>query len=199
VVEDSGEIPAEVIEDYSSYLDERIEFLASLCRDRKKEEALTLCCVYIESLAQKVYGDCGKGSKRNFVQAALEFGGDKSLSLIHLPSLAEALKGCGPEHSGIEKALRPQVSDRLNTEEEVLAILGPLLTSEQLKLLRDSLWHGTVAAQMYRYFRSALVHEMYTSDGIILGGVTFRGFAVLYPVLQKVALAWKDRLASARS
>lgn len=192
--DDWGPIPAEVLEIYFNDLDERVEFLAHLYNNAKKKEALTLCCVYIESLAQRLYVTEKKGaSKEKFVRVLCEFGEQSELCLVHPPSLVEAMIGCGS--TDVARIIVPKIGEQLCTREDLLTAAAPSLTSDQYTTLEKSVWHGTVAAQMYRHFRNPLVHRMYSSGGVILGGRTFPGFSVLYPALGKVAGKWKEVLA----
>lgn len=196
-VDDWGPIPAEVLEGYFSDLDEQVRFLAILYNDRRKLEALTLCCVYIESLAQKIYPTEKKGaSKEKFVKVLCEFGDQPELCLVHPPTLAAALTGCGSTQAEIAKVIAPQIIDGLYALDEFLGSVTPLLTSDEYAVLEQSTWHGTVAAQTYHYFRNPLVHRMYSSDGVILGGKRFGGFDILYPALWKIAGKWKEVLTS---
>jgi hypothetical protein len=153
-------LPLDVIQAYFDALDRKIEFVASLDGQGRHDEALLLCCAYIDALGTHYHGGTER-SKKAFVRVINDHGGAEAqpLRLIHPSALLRALPGCGA--ATIAKAIEP----RLSAERELLApsrLLGEvssLLTAEQLSDLADLLWLGSLAAIAYSEMRCAFVHR----------------------------------------
>ena len=74
-------------------LGRRIAFAQELHDQRHDNEAMLLCCCYIDGLANNLYPD-DDGSHRNFVRDIGEYGATEWLTRIHPRQLSESL-GCG--------------------------------------------------------------------------------------------------------
>lgn len=208
---DSSHDLPEVFEAYIRYLDTKVAFLEHLYRDDRKEEALTLCCVYIEGLAQRIYSTEQKkeGRRKLFVKVLLEHGGEESLCLVDPPTLANSLRGaskCGASHLELASGLKDHFCDspvQLRTFDELLAEAETKLGAEELALLKETAWMGTIAALAYREFRNPLVHNLHASHGLVFSNTLYRGspiprvsFKDLYRALVRITVHWKSDFAA---
>jgi len=184
-------------------LDDKVDFLQTLYKQNRKEEALTLCCVYIEGLAHNIYGAPKNAkSKEYFVKVLLEHGGEESLRLVDPPKLAEALRGCGEPLVTLARAIEGHFSGspvELFTIDELVAAAHSKLSPDQCELLAKNAWLGTTAALAYKHLRCRLVHQLDSLDGLISSNTVFRGepaerisFNTLYAALRRVMDRWKD-------
>ena len=196
----------EVFEDYFRFLDDKIAFLDVLYQDNRKEEALTLCCVYIEGLAQRIYSSGPKrsSSKQVFVKVLLEYGGEALLCLVDPVTLAESMRGvrdCGEPCVSLGEKIKAHYCaspTELRSIDELVANARSRFSTEELALLEKHAWLGTIAALTYKKFRSPLVHELHAVGGIRLSDTVYRGapvdrisFTTLYPALKRISDHWK--------
>ncbi len=70
------------METFFDDLEQRAAFLAELFDGGRQDEALTLCCCYIDGLGGLLYGRSCTGSARNFSRILREHGGERELDLI---------------------------------------------------------------------------------------------------------------------
>ena|GEM_PF-6443972 len=154
----------------------KVSFLETLYRNSRKDEALALCCLYIEGLARIIYFSSSKraerDSKKYFVKALQEHGGEPQLRLVHPLTLIESLKGCGTRHSELAAALESHLVDPASeplTVEELVDKVKDDLNSEQRSLLEENVWIGTLAAVAYKELRSTLVHHISGPGGLVFG------------------------------
>ncbi len=174
------QVRREVIASYFDHAEARVAFLSELDRTDHRSEAMTLCLTYIDSFAQWLCWP-RSASGRNFVEAALQFGGDELMGLVHplqavqsfqrmngpWPALAERVKVAfpGPPHELLPMA----------TFEERLT---PHVTAAQLTGVQREAWRATIAHAAYQHLRNPSVHAFGSSDGIYFSRTTFRGAAV---------------------
>ena len=168
-------------------LERRADLLLRLKKMGFEEEALLLCCCYIEGMGNLYFG--GGGRQLNFYRILKNFGGEEMLMHIHPKQLwiglrtAKNLQTIGQK---IGITLR-KVEKKLYTEEDVLALVAHLLNKEEMTKLKDNLWRGTLAALAYKEFRSPAVHELGGAKSFSFEGTTFKGepapvldFSLLY-------------------
>jgi hypothetical protein len=197
----------EVYQAYRRYLDERVAFLEVLQQQGRQQEALTLLCVYLEGLAQRIYGKGSRvrGSRENFVRVLIEQGGEEQLALVDRTVLCDALRHGGDKLTREACAALAEVIEgepagsagELSTIDEVLEAARPKLAREQRRLLAGQVWRGTLAAVAYDRFRNPLVHDLHAPTDLPLDNLTFRGapvpsitFAVLYRALRRIGSHW---------
>lgn len=205
-----GDLP-EVFEAYLRYLDAKVAFLEHLYRNDHKEEALTLCCVYIEGLAQRIYSTEQKkeGSRKLFVRVLLQHGGEESLCLVDPPTLANSVRGakkCGAPHLELATSIEENFCEspvQLRTIDDLVAEAEAKLGAEELALLKETAWMGTIAALAYREFRNPLIHDLHASHGLVFSNTLYRGspigrisFVDLYRALVRVVDHWKTVFAA---
>lgn len=197
------------IEAYFRDLEQRSDFLLDLIKTDHRAEALLLCGCYIEGLGNNLYWP-DERSAWNFIRVLREHGGEEVLGHIHVKQLRNGLADAksklvqriGQKLNGVLTA----AEGRLYTEQEILALVEPAITADELETLRRNLWRGTLAALAYRRIRSPLVHELSTRQGVSFDRTTFRGepvpdldLRILYPALRRILQAMRGlSLASER-
>jgi len=147
----------------------RCDFLKELYDSDHTNEALLLCLCYIDGLAYWGWG-CGyTDSKRRFISVLVQHGGETALADISPSWLLRALG-----HLKSFKALAPKiepllsgVEGRLRSRDEIIDLLRPSITAEELESLSRELWRGSLAAIAYEELRSWLVHGLFAPDGVI--------------------------------
>ena len=168
-------------------LEKRANSLLKLKKLGCEEEALLLCCCYIEAMGNLYFR--GGGRQLNFYRILKNFGGEEVLMYIHPKQLwiglrsAKNLREIGQK---IGVTLK-KAEKKLYTEEEALALVAHLLNKEEMTKLRDNLWRGTLAALAYKEFRNPAVHELGGAKSFSFDGTTFKGepapvldFSLLY-------------------
>jgi len=162
-------------------LQRRAEFLLRLREAGFEEEALLLCCCYIEAMGNLYFQ--GGGKQSNFYRILKSFGGEEVLIYIHPKQLwidfisDKNFRQIGKK-SGV--TLR-KAENRLYTEEETITLVANLLNKEEMTKLKKNLWRGTLAALAYEWFRKPAVHELGGAKSFSFEKTIFKGKPV--PVL----------------
>jgi hypothetical protein len=161
---------------YFDDLDRKIDVLSRLAAHGFENEALTLCLVYIDGLAQAL---CWPDERNgvNYVRALCEYSGDVELGLVHPLQLARALEAMKHTWHPTAAAVRvafPGPSYELCEVAAVLDTLDGPLTGAQLTALATELWRGTIAAVAYYRMRNPAVHHLGAAT-ISFGGTTLSG------------------------
>jgi hypothetical protein len=190
-----SKVKASFIEAYFDDLKQRVDLLPNLYAEGYTNEALLLCCCYIEGLGASLYWP-DEASARNFVRILEEYGSEEMLSYIHPRQLLSVLEARVPTlYQRISDRLAAAFAtsqDALRTREEVVTLMHHQLTHEETQHLKNHLWRGTLASLVYSNLRSPLVHRLGASP-ILLSQTTFRGqpvpildFTLLYPRLIEI-------------
>ena len=172
----------------------RVQFLPELRKMGFHEEALLLCCCYIEAMGNLYFKEDRK--QYNFYRILREFGEEEIFGCIYPKQLWIGLKAARQKGiSGIAEkvgsALK-KLRGQLFTEEDILLSLSPLLYPKETDKLKQNLWRGTMAALAYMHLRSPLVHEMggleFSFDKTLFKGrpVPNMGFSLLHKALLKI-------------
>lgn len=188
---DQPDVPEQAIMANLRHVQEKVGFLGTLYDEGRKQEALTLCCVYIEGFAQRIYSKSSdRKSQYLFVRVLLDHGGEEILRLVDPPTLMKKLNlGEPPE------ALA-RISSASPVELLTIESVHNLLEDEDQKKLT---WKATIAALVYSELRSPLAHDRPpSSHGLWLSDTVFQGepigrisFDVIYPALCRIAEHWK--------
>ena len=202
--EDSG-IWRDWIRVFLEDLEKKAAFLKELYEKGNKDEALLLCCCYIDGLANNLYG--GKRSNKNFIRAMEEFGEEKHWGLIHPDQLIRnMLRACTPSTKEnkplkilVEKIKEnPSIFDwKLFSDKEIIQgiTLQINLTQKEISLLKKNLWRGKFANIVYDQMRTPFVHRLgiggshafFFSKTIHNGGhLPPLDFDGLYPILKRI-------------
>jgi hypothetical protein len=189
------------IEAYFDDLERKIAFLEELFRDNHKEEALLLCCCYIEGLGNYLYWH-EEGCWKNFVRILIEHGNNRIFCHIHPLQLQRAFANTNNPRSinkigeKLDSLLNESVQ-KLFSEEEILELVRPVLDEDELEKLRERVWKGTFAAIAYEHIRNPLVHELGAVE-VSFSETTFMGepvpnldFPLLYTPLQRIHTTMK--------
>ena len=174
-------------------------FLKELYDSDHKKEALLLCLCYIDGLACYGWPEI-RGSKRRFVHVLARHGGDATLADISPSWLLRALRQL-KSYKALAGEIEPVlggVEGRLHQPNEILNLLRPDITADEVKRLSKELWRGSLAAIAYEELRCALVHELFAVDGIRFeprdspGEALTLDFRMLYRYLQRLLpIAWQ--------
>jgi hypothetical protein len=182
-----------MIQAYYDDLEKRIAFLKELYNGNHTDEALMLCCCYIEALGNRQYNNLNKNAK-NYYRILVEFSGNNIFALVHPKQLKNVLEDKKLFRANIDQ-IAPIVDGfgkELIPRQEVFDSLAPVVTEDQMNWLNDNVFKGTMAAISYDRVRSDLVHAISTSK-LTFSETTFDGkpvpdmnFELLYPALMKI-------------
>ena len=196
---DNDSDKAFMIQAYFDDLEKRIAFLKELNEGDHKDEALMLCCCYIEALGSRQYHDSDRKAK-NYCRILGEHSGDNLFALIHPKQLKNVLmnkKLFQTNFTQIETIIAG-FGKELIRQKVVFDSLSPVITKDQLNWLNDNLFKGTMAAISYERVRSELVHDISTSN-LTFNETKFDGnpvpdmnFELLYPALMNIFRGLKE-------
>lgn len=188
-----------MLQAYFDDLEQRIAFLKELYNGGHEDEALMLCCCYIEALGNRQYHDSDRKAK-NYYRILEEHSGNKLFTLVHKKQLKNVLlnkklfKGTFIHIEQIIDAF----GNELIRQEIVIEKLSPVINKKQLDWLNDNLFRGTMAVISYERVRSELVHDISTPnltfDETIFDGkpVPDINFELLYQALINIFRSLKD-------
>lgn len=154
------------IKAYLDELDAKIERLGAMADAGYKDEALTLCLVYVDGLAQRLSWPSDK-SGENFVNCLSSYASDTELGLVHPLRLVRALDAMKSKWQPIKAAVQsafPGPGYDLLRPSEVSEALAHSLTPFQRRDLEREMWRGTIAAVAYFSMRVPAVHALGASD-----------------------------------
>lgn len=182
-----------MIQAYFDDLEKRITFLKELYDGNHTDEALMLCCCYIEALGSRQYNENGK-AKKNYCKILFAFSGNNIFALVHPKQLKNVLaaKPLFKTHINQINPIVDRFGKELIPHQDVIDCLTPVITEEQKDWLHANFFKGTMAAISYEKVRSDLVHDISTlnltfSETTIDGKtVPDMNFELLYPALMKI-------------
>ncbi len=183
-----------LIESGLKSLEAKTDFLGELFKDGRKDEALTLCCCYIEAAGNNRYGK--DNNRKHFVKILKEHGGEEVLSVIHPKHMKDkllelkGLKIIGGKVAGV----LVKAFGHLYTDEEMINLSMPVLDQSELTKLSKNLWRGTLAAIVYEDIRSPLVHRA-MAPNYYFSTTTFKGEPVAFPDFDLLFSAWERILS----
>lgn len=189
------------IDAYFDNLQERVDFLAELWSATKQDEALTLCCCYIDGIANHAYWDAD-ASAHNFASVLMEFGGEPDL-LLHSPlSLVRWMEKSGAKGQDVlSKTLRaiPEVELRkLFLPDDFYRFIESQYRHNDFGKVKKHLWRGSVAYIAYTHLRNPFVHNLAGSGGVLIGADDSPqrievGFPTLYRALKRILVEMRER------
>lgn len=196
---DNDSNKAFMIQAYFDDLEKRIAFLKELYDGNHTDEALMLCCCYIEALGSRQYHDSYRKAK-NYYRILEEFSGNNLFKLIHPKQLRDVLKDKKLFKANITQ-IDPIIDgfgQELILQKVVFDRLSPVVTKDQIEWLNDNLFKGTMAAISYDRVRSDLVHDISTLN-LTFNETKFNGkpvpdinFDLLYPALMNIFDSLKE-------
>ena len=149
------------IADYFDDLDARIETVSLINEDSHTDEALLLCCAYLDSVASLRYRNPER-SHFYFVKLLEEHGRDQRLGLVHPIQFLHALDKHRSKWS--DEVLRKtrstllQLVGTLYEKSDFRSRVRTLLSADEKEKVRENLWRGTLASIIYTNVRCELVH-----------------------------------------
>ena len=182
-----------MIQAYFNDLEKRVAFLKKLYDLDHTNEALMLCCCYIEALGSRQYHDSDRKAK-NYYRILEKYSSNELFALIHPKQLRNVLRSKKLFEANITQ-IDPIIDNfgkELILQKVVSDSLSPVITEEQVNWLNDNLFKGTMAAISYERVRSDLVHDISTSN-LIFEETTFNSkpvpdinFKLLYSALMNI-------------
>jgi len=182
-----------MIQSYFDDLEKRIAFLEKLYNGDHTDEALMLCCCYIEALGSRQYHDSDRKAK-NYYRILERYSSNEIFALIHPKQLRNVLmsKKLFKENITQIEPIINRFGKKLILQKVVSDSLLPVINEKQVKWLNDNLFKGTMAAISHERVRSDLVHDISTSN-LTFGETTFGGkpvpdmnYELLYPALMNI-------------
>lgn len=181
------------IDAYFKDLENKVAFLDDLFLQKRSDEALILCCCYIEGLAGNYYWP-EERSFFNFVRIFEELSEDDIFRYIHLKQLKVGFESA--RNKKLNKILKsietiqPDLNQKLFSKAETQEAIEPHLPKDEVTIFRENLWRGTIAALAYQQLRNLAVHNLGAID-ISFNTTKFKGtimpnldFKLLQPALK---------------
>ena len=173
-------------------LDRKAAFLAELWNGGRQDEAVTLCCCYLDGVANNCRWDEASSAK-NFVVTVQAFGGEPDLALHSGLGLVRALRAANKAAlstlaNDIDTALGTALPDLVSAEELLRRLRGSL-GQASYAAAKKHLWKGSVAAIAYNRVRSPFVHELRGYGAVIVGSTNTNGaheVSLAFPLLHRV-------------
>jgi len=183
-------------------LDARVAYLPTLHTSGHGNEAMLLCCCYIDGLASYLFPQ-DEGSHRNFVRAIREYGDAEWLARLHPRQLRESLeKMDGARARQAADAVRriPVAAPlELPTEQEFLAWLPQDTEPALVAWLTPQLWRGTLASIAYTRLRVPAVHQLGAPGGIEFDDSRIDGrrvpvidFRLLHGIVERISTSVRE-------
>jgi len=188
------------IDAYLKRIEKRICFLKELHKEHK-EEALTLCCCYIDAFASKEYSESDETAV-NFC-SMLEKYFQPELCTIHPKQLKDILSNNGDFDECFSSYA--EILDDLSetcSKEDMVSKLSHLTNNKQEQWLTNYMYKGSIAYIAYKRIRCGLVHNMsgpeIEFDKIRFNGnpIPRLGFNTFYKALTKMFEDYKNKSIS---
>lgn len=164
------------IEAFFEVLNDKVAFLRQLFDSSRQDEAMTLCCAYIDGLGQALYFP-DKRSSFNFVRALREYGGQPYLDLFHPAGFSRWVKTQTKFRklsAKIDSAMAI-FKGQLASEADLKHALSQTLSDNELQDISTELWHGTLAYSAYKWLRNPFVHTLRGYGGVSFGQIIYDG------------------------
>jgi hypothetical protein len=178
-------------------LDDRVRFLAQLYSAGRQDEAVTLCCTYIDGLGNLLFWP-EERTAANFTRLLREHGGNSAFSAFHLKILVRWLETATSTRLR-ELASKLDVAERASpavfySEADFRALLSSSLSPDAYQRLEKELWRGTLAFLAYDRVRIPFVHSLRGYSAVSFGESKYNGqmvpnidFRLLFEALQSIA------------
>ncbi|QBQ53075.1 hypothetical protein [Nitrosococcus wardiae] len=195
-----------MIQAYFDDLEARIKFLPRLREEGHPDEALMLCCCYIEALGSRKHHQSSRKLK-NYARILEEDSGNLLFSLVHPKRLRLVIQNAKPFKVDLSKIepLIDQFGNELQPQQVVRDKLSGNLSDRQESWLQENLFKGTIAAISYERVRSELVHDI-SAGTVTFSESTFNGnpvpdldFELLYQALINIFENIKKRSIEANA
>jgi len=175
-------MPDDVMYAFLGDWSDRIRDLKRLHATRYKNEALVLCCCYIQSIGGWLY--VHESPKRAFAESLLTYSGIELFGMMNLRRLFSELEH--DEWGAIEERLKYSPlfwKSGFSPKEEITGLCGAALSDDEYERLEKQFWLGTLACASHDIMRCDGVH-----DGSMLwkDGKTTLDFPLFYSALKRI-------------
>jgi hypothetical protein len=191
----------EFIRAFFDYAVDRSAFLRQLFDQGRQDEAVTLCCCYIDGLANMVYWDSDR-SQFNFVRLLREHGKHPDLEKATALALIRWIETSRAALAPIAVKIRQHMSaelTRIQPEVELRARLQRLLSPPDFQQLSHELWRATLASIAYQRMRVPFVHRLGGPAAVVVGSGDHRSadvihidFGVLHAALDAIIAHFRE-------
>lgn len=135
------------IETFFDDLDGKVRFVEELYSQGRRDEAIMLCCVYLDGLGNFLSGSSA-GSAENFCRVLIDHSREEVFGFILPHRLAERVPWKSAPtggHGALDPALRALPKLEAFVESELVATLTTKVPESTLRWLERHLWRGSVA------------------------------------------------------
>jgi hypothetical protein len=160
---------------FFDYVDARVSFLSSLWHDGRQDEALTLCCCYLDALAKSVYRDVTSGAER-FARLLIEYASDDLFRAHNAKTFRRWVEGQGANfkqkfgHSAARiSACIGDPESRLLTPNAFHEYAVSALGQVDYERISRHLWRGSTGWVIYKHLRSPFVHSFWGPGAVVMG------------------------------
>lgn len=182
-------------------IEKRIDFLDDLVKMKREHEALTLCVVYIDGVADSL---APPGTKVGpaFCMALAAHETAPYFSVIHPLQMIRAATGLKGLWQGIAAKLTilfPGPTYTLMSQLDFLTAVVGTLVPDEAALLKSEAWRGTIAAIVYGWIRNPSVHELGGSRSVVFDSTTYQGQTVTPLSLSELVTVLRRMTTAARA
>lgn len=188
------------VDAFFQYHRRRAERLLELWGQGHQDDALTLCCCYLDGLASFAYY-CSHRSAYNFVALLREHGAEPELSLCSPLALIRWMEGQGGWRKVASGKLRVALGTTITTlisDKNLEGLLKAHLPHRDFQRLTSDIWRASVAYIAYERLRNPFVHQLGGPGAVIVTSatVTDKEVAIDFPVLHQALLRALDHFES---
>jgi hypothetical protein len=192
---EDAEAKRQFMDAFFEELNGKIDFLPELRAAGRADEALMLCCLYLDGLGNWLTSE--PGTTRNFCIALMNHGGEEVLTLVPPHLLAEKLPWKSAP-TGASTTLKKRLMDlpqyEALSQAELLAAVEKDTPEDHLKWLGSEIWRGTLANVVHSRIRSLNVHYLGSAGGLSFSNTKYHGqeipeidFKTLMRALRRIA------------
>jgi hypothetical protein len=188
------------IDAFFKYHRRRAERLIEVWEQGHQDDALTLCCCYLDGLASMAYPTSDR-SLFNFVTLLREHGQQIELSLCSPLALVRWMRkqsGWREKAAGkLETAFGPGIT-KLVTEADLAVSVQAHLSRQDAQRMLPELWRASVAYIAYERLRNPFVHQLGGPGAVIVVNETVseREVSIDFSVLHGALLNAMDHYES---
>jgi hypothetical protein len=165
------QVKRDAIKAYFDELEERAQFAEQLCDDGRVNEAMTLCCCYIDGLAQFLYHDSDK-SAFNFVRILREHSEQAEFAQLCPLALTRWAEASHPKLAPVARKLASALGadvNRIMAPDQLSSAMTASLPPQHVAALSREVWRASLAYVAYTHLRVPAVHATGTPGAVIIG------------------------------
>lgn len=154
-----SETKREIVEAFFDEFETKVARLRKMYAGGFKDEAFTLCLVYIDRLASGYYGGKEGKNRENFCRALRERSGDPLFAMLHPRELSEQVQQHFPDALSVIASLTaPQPHTLLEESTVAAAISSSALDASKKQKLIEKLWRASIGSICYERIRGPAIH-----------------------------------------